>query len=118
VLPDGLRAAGAEVVEVTAYRNVPADVDTAALRDALVAGELHALTFTSPSTARHFAAQLDARAREAARGCWIAAIGPVTAEALRREGLEPDVMPQRASADELVSALAARIGENRDGATP
>ena len=32
MLPDGLRAEGAEVDAVTAYRNVPAKVDEAALR--------------------------------------------------------------------------------------
>ena len=66
---------------------------------------------SSPSTVRHFAALLDAASREAAARCWIAGIGPITAEALRREGFEPDVVPERAGAAELVAALAARVGE-------
>jgi uroporphyrinogen III methyltransferase/synthase len=109
VLPEGLRREGAVVDVVTAYRNVAADVDAAALRGQLVAGELDALTFTSPSTVRAFVALLDEEARTAAGRCVIAAIGPVTAEALRGAGFEPDVTPERATARELVAALADHV---------
>jgi uroporphyrinogen III methyltransferase/synthase len=105
-LPEGLRAAGAAVDAVTVYRNVAPEADAPALRKRLMAGGLDALTFTSPSTVRHFLQLLDEEARRAARRCLVAAIGPVTAEALRKEGLGPDVVPERASAPELVAALA------------
>ena len=78
------------------------------------------LTFTSPSTARHFAARLDAAALEAARRCLVVAIGPVTAEALGGLGLAPDLVPERAGAEELVAALAERVaslGVEREGAS-
>jgi uroporphyrinogen-III synthase len=39
----------------------------------------------------------------------VAAIGPLTAEALRVVGLAPDVVPERAEAAELVAALAAHL---------
>ena len=42
----------------------------AALRERLVRGELDALTFTSPSAAKHFAALLDDAARTAAGAAW------------------------------------------------
>ena len=114
VLPEGLRREGAVVDAVTAYCNVPAEVDAQALREQLVAGELDALTFTSPSTVRAFAALLDDVSREAARGCAIAAIGPVTAEALQRAGLDPHVTPERATARELVEALANHVASSRE----
>ena len=82
----------------------------------LVAGEFDALTFTSPSTVRNFTALLDEDSRAAAGRCLIAAIGPVTAEALRVEGLAPDVLPARAGAAELVEALAAHV--TAPGGTP
>ena len=66
VLPDGLRAAGAEVDAVVAYRNAPAEVDRDWLRGELVAGRLDALTFASPSAARRFCEALDPAARSAA----------------------------------------------------
>ena len=113
--PAGLRAAGAAVDTVTVYRNAPPQLDPQALRAPLVSGELHALTFTSPSTVRNFTALLDDEARAAAACCWIASIGPVTAEALRGEGLDPDVTPDRASAAELVAALADHAGRQRRG---
>ena len=105
----GLLSAGARVDAVSVYRNLPAEVDAAALRKRLVAGEFDALTFTSPSTVRNFVALLDADARDAAGRCVVAAIGPVTAEALRKEGLDPDLVPARAGAPELVAALADRL---------
>jgi uroporphyrinogen III methyltransferase / synthase len=108
VLPDGLRREGAVVDVVTVYRNVPAQADGTALRDALSQG-LDVLTFTSPSTVRHFDALLDAQARAAAARCVIAAIGPLTAVALREVGLTPHVTPERVTARELVEALAAHL---------
>jgi uroporphyrinogen III methyltransferase/synthase len=115
VLPEGLAAAGATVDSVTLYRTLPPEIDAAALRALLLAPGLDALTFTSPSTARNFVALLDGPSRAAARRCIVAAIGPVTAEALRREGLAPDVTAERASVTELVTALAARVSEGAGG---
>jgi uroporphyrinogen III methyltransferase/synthase len=112
-LPEGLRSAGATVDCVTVYRSAPPDEDPEAIRAALCAGELDALTFTSPLTVENFVALLDEPARRAAARCWIASIGPVTAGALRSAGLEPDVMPERADARDLVAALAARVSQDR-----
>jgi uroporphyrinogen III methyltransferase/synthase len=114
-LPQGLRAAGARVDAVTVYRTLAAPVDAAALRGQLVRGELDALTFTSPSAAEHFAALLDAEALAAARRCVVAAIGPVTAGALRNRGLAPDCVAARAGAEALVEALASRLGPRTRG---
>jgi uroporphyrinogen III methyltransferase/synthase len=109
VLPEGLSAAGAQVDSVTVYRTLPPEIDGAALRALLLEEGLDALTFTSPSTVENFVAILDAESRAAAGRCIVAAIGPVTAEALRREGLAPDVLAERASVPDLVAALAARV---------
>jgi uroporphyrinogen III methyltransferase/synthase len=114
VLPDGLRAAGATVDAVTAYCNRPAPVDAPSLRAQLVAGELHALTFTSPSTARRFIDHLDAAALEAARRCVVVAIGRVTREALEGVGLAPDVVPDRPDAVALAQALADHVAAQRE----
>lgn len=111
VLPAGLRAAGAQVDEVTVYRTEPAEVDAPALRAALVQGALDALTFTSPSAARRFAALLDEPARRATSRLAIAAIGGTTAAALRALGLPPSAEAERAGMRELVEALAAACGD-------
>jgi uroporphyrinogen III methyltransferase/synthase len=117
VLPERLREAGAEVDAVAVYRTLPAAVDAAALCRRLVRGELGALTFTSPSTVRRFFELLDAPATQAIRGCLVAAIGPVTAEALRRRGVEPDAVAAGAGARELVAALAEAAGRRSGGTT-
>ncbi len=113
VLPDGLRAAGAQVDVVPVYRTVPATLDEEALRSALVRRELDALTFFSPSAVRRFRAALDEQALEAARRCVVAAVGSVTAEALDAAGLPAEVVPERAGARELVTALAEHATRRR-----
>ena len=118
VLPEGLRRAGARVDVVAVYRTEPAPADAGALCARLVRGEIDGLTFTSPSTVRHFLACLDAPARSAARRCVVAALGPVTAQALREAGLPPDVIAERAESAALVDALgeAMRVRmERRQG---
>jgi uroporphyrinogen III methyltransferase/synthase len=116
VLPDGLRADGAHVDAVIAYRNLPADADAAALRDELRRGALDVLTFTSPSAVRRFCELLDADALRAARGAWIAAIGEVTAEALRGAGLPPDLVSPRPEPAAFAAAIAGLVaaGEGSD----
>jgi len=94
---------------------VSAPIDAAWLRGELVSGGVHVLTFTSPSTVRHLCELLDDEARAALRHCTIAAVGPTTAEALRRHGLEPDVVPERPGMEELVAALARHLRARREG---
>jgi uroporphyrinogen III methyltransferase/synthase len=108
-LPEALRAAGADVDALCVYRTVAAEVDAPALGRRLAAGEIDALTFTSPSGVERFVGLLDPEARAAAARCIVAAIGPVTARALRRHGFESEVVPERAGASELVAALVARV---------
>jgi uroporphyrinogen III methyltransferase/synthase len=109
VLPEGLRAAGANVDELALYRTEPALFDRAALLEQLRAGRLHALAFASPSAARHFAAGVGGDGIAAARSAAIVAIGPVTAEALRGAGLAPSVVAKTPSAAGLVAALEAHF---------
>ena len=109
LLPDGLRAAGARVETWTVYRTAAPEGDLAELGAAIERGEVDALTFASPSAVRHFVAGLPVVAREAARRCVVAAIGPVTAEALREAGLAPQVLPERSEALALVDALEAHF---------
>jgi uroporphyrinogen III methyltransferase/synthase len=115
LLPEALRRAGATVDVVAVYRTEPALKDPGALRTRLVRGEMDALTFTSPSTVRHFVACLDEAARAAVRRCVVAALGPVTAAALRDAGLPADVVAERAEVSALVDALGEAV--ERRGAT-
>ncbi len=70
ILPEALRADGAEVDVVTVYRTVPAQPDPAVI-ERLRSGEVDVVTFTSPSTVRHFLAWLESAGLDAAR-YWVA----------------------------------------------
>jgi len=117
VLPDALRACGARVDEVVAYRAVPpAEADVAGLTAALEAGAVDAVTFTSSSTVRNFVELLGRRAtaRLLANGRpAVACIGPVTAATVRDLGLRVDVLPATYTAAALAAALVQHFGKGR-----
>ncbi len=103
VLPDALRARGADVDVVALYETVAEPLDEAALAAARSADYV---TFTSSSTVRFFleAAGGDAGLSAATR---IVSIGPVTSETLRAAGLAPHVEATQHDIDGLVAALVA-----------
>jgi uroporphyrinogen III methyltransferase/synthase len=108
-LTERLAAAGAEVIEMPATRIEPCDL--AGLRDAL--GDIAAfdwIVFTSQNAVQVAwdalrAMGLDARAFA---GVKIAAVGPMTADALLQRGLAVDVVPERFVAEGLLDALRSR----------
>jgi uroporphyrinogen III methyltransferase/synthase len=102
VVPDALRAAGAEVDVVALYRTVAEPLGDDARAAALGADWA---TFTSASSVRYFheaAGTLD--------GPRLASIGPVTTAALRDLGREPDLEADEHTPDGLVAALVAAAG--------
>jgi uroporphyrinogen III methyltransferase/synthase len=101
VLPDALRARGAEVDVVALYETVPEPLDDGT---AAAAREADFLTFTSASTVRFFVAAAGA---DALRGPRLVSIGPATSEALREHGAEPHVEADPHTPDGLVDALLA-----------
>jgi uroporphyrinogen-III synthase len=99
-LADGLRAKGAQVDEVPAYRTVPSTPAAAAF-DALRAG-VDVITFTSSSTVHNFVAQT---AGLSYGDPLVACIGPVTAATARGLGLRVDVVAREYTIEGLVKAL-------------
>jgi uroporphyrinogen III methyltransferase / synthase len=107
VLVSGLRRLGAQVTEVPAYATRRAEAGTARLREALAAGTIDAITFTSSSTARNFAELFT----EDERRSWlarvtVASIGPITAATAAEYGLRTEVMPAEYTIPALARALA------------
>ena len=100
-LAEGLRAMGAEVDEVVAYRTVLAIPPPAAF-DALCAG-VDVIIFTSSSTVRNFVALT---AGLDYGDPLIACIGPVTAATARELGLRVDVVAENYTIDGLIDALS------------
>jgi uroporphyrinogen III methyltransferase/synthase len=101
VLPEALRARGAEVDVVALYETVAEELRPEALEAALGADYL---TFTSSSTVRNFADAAGERIPEAAR---VISIGPVTSAALREAGFEVHAEAEQHDIEGLVAALLA-----------
>ncbi len=126
VLPEALRARGASVDVVALYETVAEDLSKSELGAARAADYV---TFTSSSTVRFFFDAVESAGAESIGsspdgerpvesaslpGARLVSIGPVTSEALRERGLEPDVEAARHDVEGLIDALltdAARAGE-------
>ena len=106
VIPDALRAAGATVDVVDAYRNAMPETAPKLLRAAVAKG-LDAATFTSSSSVTHLA-----EAAEAAGVQWPLAgvpavsIGPITSGTLRELGWEPAIEANPSDIPGLLGAVS------------
>ncbi len=111
VIPDALRARGAEVDVLALYDTVAEPLSATVLAGARAADYI---TFTSSSTVEFFleAAGGAAGLSPAMR---IVSIGPVTSEALRRHGLEPSVEAERHDVEGVIEALLADAAGWRPG---
>jgi uroporphyrinogen III methyltransferase/synthase len=103
-LAAALAAQGALVTEVVAYRTVPDLSGREAVAEALAAGQVDWLTFTSSSTVRNLLEIAPAEAVRASRAR-IASIGPTTSATLRAAGLEPTVEADPHTIPALVDAI-------------
>ena len=111
-LPETLRAAGAEVTVVPAYRTVIPKGAAERIRELLATEELDAITFTSSSTARNLFALLEAAGCKLPESAIRASIGPITSATLTELGYPAHVEAPQATvqslAETLVKYLATR----------
>jgi uroporphyrinogen-III synthase len=112
-LEERLRASGALVDRVVAYRTVPAPDNGVDMAGMLAAGAIGAITFTSGSTARAFVQKVGPQALELSQRAVIACIGPSTAAACRAVGLAPHVVAEVSTEEGLVEALIAYMEVRR-----
>lgn len=121
-LPSMLRKAGANLTEVIAYRTAGPETFDRSLIEAIRNGQADAVTFFSPSAFREFQNLLgpDAVDKWNSRVA-IAAVGPVTAEAIRGAGLPVAIEANEATTSSLVTALERHFSVleiKRGGAKP
>ena len=111
-LVERLHRLGAETVELPTITISDPDDGGAELRECaawLSQGDFEWIVFTSANAVERFCALLrDARAFGSTN---VAAIGPGTADALRRFGVEPDLVPERFVAESLVDAFPSGTGK-------
>jgi uroporphyrinogen III methyltransferase/synthase len=106
-IPEELRAAGAEVTEVVAYRTVTAEGDAHLdIYRQLLDRRIDAVTFSSASAVRAFVSIYgEDQAVDLLNHTIVATIGPVTADAALRYGITPQVTPTSSTVADLVDAL-------------
>jgi uroporphyrinogen-III synthase/uroporphyrinogen III methyltransferase/synthase len=113
VIPDAMRAAGAQVDVVDAYQNAMPKAAPEQLRQALRQG-IDAATFTSSSSATHLA-----EAASASGVVWpfagVAAvsIGPITSQTLRELGWEPAAEADPSDISGLIAAVVQVLEPSR-----
>ena len=104
VLPETLRRLGAEADVITAYETTAVCENAAELMEALQNKEVDMVTFTSSSTVTNFLKVL-VGSKELLEGVALAAIGAVTAETCRKNGLTPAVTAGTFTIDGLTDAI-------------
>ena len=111
VLPEELGKAGAVVDVISAYETVPAASRKDEVLARLAEGSLDCVTFGSSSTVENFLELVPAASLKAHPTTLLAAIGPVTADTLRKHGLEPHIQPEAYTIPALVEAIKAHFAK-------
>jgi uroporphyrinogen III methyltransferase/synthase len=105
VLPDALRAAGAQVDVVSCYQTVKAELDDTAIRK-LKAKMPEIVVFTSSSTVRNLIEILGIDIWETMRKeSTVAALGPVTAATVESFGKRASILPKENTVASLIDAI-------------
>lgn len=105
VLPERLRAAGAEVDVVAAYETHPVTGPEAARLAELARDAVDVVLLTSSSMVSSLVAALGAEAARLPERVTVVCIGPVTAQTARDLGLRVDVTAERYTVDGALDAL-------------
>jgi uroporphyrinogen III methyltransferase/synthase len=107
VLPDELRAAGAEVDVIPVYQTVLEESGAGDMAELLRSKEVDVITFTSASTVKNFYRLLKDKVDliELLPKVKIACIGPVTAEEAGSLGIKVDIVAEEYTIDGLVAAI-------------
>jgi len=115
VIPDSLRAAGAQVDVVEAYETVVPEKSKTRLRAIMKKKEErpHVVTFTSSSTVRNFVELLGRSQATALKNIQFASIGPVTSATLKELGLPVSLEAREFTMGGLIRAIViGRYAEN------
>lgn len=106
VLPDALAEMGAQVDDVAAYHNVICTENGPQLKQMLLDGSIHLITFTSSSTVNNLLTLLAGEDyRVLLDNVVLASIGPITSDTIRKHGLTVGVEAQEYTIDGLVEAI-------------
>lgn len=105
ILPETLRAGGAEVEVLPLYRTVTPNPPP----DPAILAGADIVTFTSASTASSFLALAGDSGRELLDRATVAAIGPITAARLSESGVAADLVPTEYTIEGLVGEIVRKF---------
>jgi uroporphyrinogen III methyltransferase / synthase len=115
VLPQALSRMGARVDEVTVYQTRLATETAGEILTRLDAGQIDLVTFTSSSTVKNFLRIVPPdRLQALIESVTVAAIGPITAQTARENGLSVHVTADRYTIDGLCQSIAAHYLKSAD----
>lgn len=120
ILPDELRALGADVRVVTAYRTVSPSFEASGLKRMLQNRTIQIATFASSSTVRNFCELFESpgELHQLMAGVKVACIGPITADTARTYQLAVDILPPENTIPSLVQAIVDHVQHDRSEALP
>ena len=107
VVPEVLRAAGADITIAPAYRTVVPPESVHRLRREV--DRIDAVTFTSSSAATNLFALLDESGVRLPPTAVLASIGPITSTTLRELGHKPHMEAKQATVESLALAVATAL---------
>ncbi|MBI5064511.1 MAG: uroporphyrinogen-III C-methyltransferase [Desulfatitalea sp.] len=106
ILPEQLRAMGAELHEVSAYQTLASRENADRLLAALQSGRVDMVTFTSSSTVKNFKTLLpENQATALMQGVTTACIGHITADTATRSGFKVDLVAEVFTIQGLCDAI-------------
>lgn len=105
VLPETLANAGALIDVAPVYEAIPATDKAEEIRKLIEEDQIDCISFGSSSTVRNFLGAVSADLLRKHPAIALAAIGPITAETLRKNGLLPDIEPNHYTIPALLEAI-------------
>ncbi|MBI5211840.1 MAG: uroporphyrinogen-III synthase, partial [Nitrospirae bacterium] len=105
VFPQKVRELGGEIDAPVAYRAIKPEKHGKRLKRFLKEGRITIATFTSAATFHNFVDIMGEGAIDFLKGVAIAAIGPITAMAIEKAGLEVSIMPKEATIKAMVDEI-------------
>jgi len=109
VLPATLREMGGGVDVAEAYQTIPDGTAALKIKELLSEKSIDMATFTSPSTVNNFARLIGDELKDLMQGVSIVAIGPVTAGAVKKLGLNVDIIAEEYTISGLVDAIVGKV---------
>ena len=107
VLPEELKKAGCNVTVLPVYETRLVQASGDEIVEAMKAGSIRYVTFTSSSTVENFFDLVDPDVFRTFSGVKIASIGPVTSQTIAKLGFTPDIEAEDYTIPGLVEALLA-----------